>query len=254
MHPANARPGTAAPRVSSERAATGFSYTGTELDALASARNYYDLILDYFAPFIGRRVIEVGAGIGTFAQHLLARHAPEYLLLVEPADNNAPILERRFANDPVVETRQGYVEDFLDRAIADTAIAVNVLEHVAEERPFLEALARLLVPGGHVLVFVPAMPFLFGTLDVSFEHHRRYTKDTLAAAIRSSGLEPIMLRYVNSVGMVPWLVAGRILRRRTIRASHVRFYDRFVIPWLRLIERVVEPPVGQSLIAIARVP
>src|SRR5687768_16716978 len=88
-----------------------FSYSGRELDALASATNYYDAILDHFAGHVGQRVVEVGAGIGTFAEALRLRTGPSEMVLIEPATNNFPALRDRFGEDPHTQLIQGYLED-----------------------------------------------------------------------------------------------------------------------------------------------
>ncbi|HEX8241885.1 MAG TPA: hypothetical protein VF541_00260, partial [Longimicrobium sp.] len=82
--------------------ATEFTYSGRELDALAEARNYYDWISGRFAPYLGQRIVEAGAGIGTFTAHLLARAPGARVLALEPAENNHPHLARRFAAEPRV--------------------------------------------------------------------------------------------------------------------------------------------------------
>src|SRR5580765_3546611 len=93
---------------------TEFTYSGTELDAVAEASNYYDWIVDSFAGSLGKRIVEAGAGIGTVSQLILDTAAPEALLLVEPARNNIPELQRRFSRDPRVRVFQGYLDEIGD--------------------------------------------------------------------------------------------------------------------------------------------
>src|SRR5262245_10114549 len=155
---------------------TVFSYSGTELTALAGAHNYYRWILRRFAPYLGRFLVEVGAGVGTFSRLLLDESRPRRLMLVEPADNLAPLLRSRFDGDSRVEVVHGYLEDVPPDVVADAIVAVNVLEHVADERAFLDAAARALAPEGSLLLLVPAGPWLFGALDEEFGHFRRYTR------------------------------------------------------------------------------
>jgi SAM-dependent methyltransferase len=233
-------------------AAAAFTYSGEELDALAGARNYYRWIVRRFSPFLGQRVVEVGAGIGTFAEHLLDS-APEIdLTLVEPAANNYPHLRARFADRPHVRIRHGYLEDAGEPESADSIVAVNVMEHVRDDAAFVEAAHRLLAPGGHLLLFVPAVPAIYGSLDRAFEHFRRYTRPVLAERLRGAGLEPLRVQYTNLPGVAAWWLSGKVLRRRTVSARDARLYDRWVIPWVQALERVWTPPVGQSLIAVAR--
>jgi SAM-dependent methyltransferase len=231
-----------------------FVYSGQELDALAGARNYYRWIVSRFAPFLGRRIMEVGAGIGTFTTHLL-RTAPEArVLVVEPADNNFPQLARRFAAEPRVTARQGYLDDSLEPAAADSVVAVNVMEHVEDDAGFLRGAFRALKPGGHVLLLVPALPSLFGSLDRAFEHYRRYTRPVLSARLREAGFELVELRYMNLPGVAAWWLVGKVLRRRTVGPAEARLYDRWVMPVVRAVESRVAPPLGQTLLAIARKP
>jgi SAM-dependent methyltransferase len=230
----------------------GFTYSGEELDALAGAVNYYRWIVRRFAPYLGRRVVEVGAGIGTFAEHLLAAAPETELTLVEPAANNYPHLQRRFADRPRVRTVQGYLPDAGPAGSADAVVAVNVMEHVRDDDAFLAEAHRLLAPGGHALLFVPALPAIFGTLDEAFEHFRRYTRPVLRQRLRGAGFTPLRVAYTNLPGVAAWWLSGKVLRRRTVSARDARVYDRWVIPWVQAMERVWTPPVGQSLIAVAR--
>lgn len=219
---------------------------------MAGAVNYYRWVVRRFAPYLGRRVVEAGAGIGTFAGHLREAVPDAELTLVEPADNNYPHLRARFAGDARVRTVQGYLEAAGARESADSVVAVNVLEHVHDDAAFLAAAHRLLAPGGHLLLFVPALPALYGTLDEAFEHVRRYTRAGLDGRLRGAGFRPVRLHYTNLPGVAAWWLSGRVLRRRTVTARDAKLYDRWITPWTSALERVWTPPLGQSLIAVAR--
>jgi SAM-dependent methyltransferase len=232
----------------------GFSYSGTELDAVAEATNYYDWILDSFAPHIGQRCVEAGAGIGTVSKLLLARASLRALTLIEPAANNVPILRERFAGDSRVKVYHGYLEDLTRSLKSDSIIAVNVLEHVEKDDAFLKASFNILAPGGALLLLVPALPAIFGSLDRAFDHFRRYTRSGIREQLLDAGFEIERLSYLNTLGVAAWFVSGRIFRRSTLARSQVRFYDRLVIPWLRAVEKRFPAPIGQSLLAIARRP
>ncbi|MGQ0712517.1 MAG: class I SAM-dependent methyltransferase [Gemmatimonadaceae bacterium] len=232
--------------------APAFAYSGTELDALTEARNYYQMLIRRFAPHLGRRVIEVGAGIGTFAAALLENVEVDQLTLIEPAHNNYPLLRDRFVRDSRVRTLPGYLEAHASTLSGDALVAVNVLEHVEDDVAFLRAARSVLAPErGRLLLFVPALPWLYGTLDSAFDHYRRYTRRMLRERLAAAGFAPLVLRYVNLPGVLGWFIAGRILRRTTLTPRAVRLYDRFVLPLTTMIESVWEPPLGQSLLAIA---
>lgn len=228
-----------------------FSYSRAELEALSEAKNYYRSIAGHFAPYVGKRIIEVGAGIGTFSEVLLNGTNGSELFLVEPADNLRSPLQERFSKDMRVTIANGYLEDITTRLAADSVVVVNVLEHVADDQAFLQAAHRLLVPGGAILIFTPALPQLYGTLDQAFGHVQRYSKSSLASKLQRIGFRLLHLRYFNFPGVIAWFLAGKVLRRKLLRPADIRLYDRWVVPWASKLERKWEPPLGQSLIAIA---
>ena len=229
-----------------------FSYTGTELDALTEAKNYYRWVIDRFEPFLGKRVIEVGAGIGTFSQSLLTDTAIAELVMVEPGENLFPLLQKRFADEPRATVVHGYFQDLEAGATADSVVLVNVLEHVSEDMVLLGDVNEVLVPGGTLLLLVPALSWIYGTLDDAFGHHRRYDKTSLASKLQTTGFQLLHLSYLNLPGIVGWWLTGRVLRCRTLKPRQVRLYDRWVIPWLSKLEARWQPPFGQSLLAVAR--
>lgn len=231
-----------------------FSYSGTELDAVAEAVNYYDWIMDSFAGHVGERAIEAGAGTGTVSDLILKRVRPRQLTLVEPATNNVPTLRKRFAGDPRVSIHHGYLQDLVGSLKVDSVLAVNVLEHVEKDDEFLKAAYDLLNPRGALLLLVPATPAIFGSLDRAFEHYRRYTRSGIQRSVLTAGFEIEKLDYLNLLGVAAWFVSGRVLQRTTLGRGQVRFYDRWVIPVLRRIESVIPVPIGQSLLVIARKP
>jgi SAM-dependent methyltransferase len=231
---------------------SSFWYSGTELDALAEAHNYYRWILSYFTPHIGTSVVEIGAGLGTFSACLLSATSLRRITLIEPADNLFPLLKRRFVDDLRVEVRKGYLEDFAVSLRVDTVVKVNVLEHAENDAEMLRLIHEVLLPGGRILLFTPALPFLYGTLDKKFEHYRRYTKGELRSKIEEAGFRLHEIRYFNLLGVISWFLLGKVLRRKTIRPGGVKLYDRWVVPWLSRLERRWEPPLGQNLLAIGQ--
>jgi 2-polyprenyl-3-methyl-5-hydroxy-6-metoxy-1,4-benzoquinol methylase len=233
---------------------TAFSYASDELDAMAGATNYYEWILDRFRPYLGRRIMEVGAGIGTFSEYLAGAQPGAELTLLEPAENNVPRLRERFEQRPGVTVRQGVLDGNVEAGCADSVVAVNVLEHVPDDTGFVASAMQALGPGGHLVLFVPAGPGIFGTLDEAFEHYRRYTRKELGSLLTGAGFQLQELRYTNLPGVLAWWLTGRVLRRRTVSPGAARTYDRLVIPWLRRLETVWTPPAGQSLFAVGRKP
>ena len=231
-----------------------FSYPGTELEALFQSKNYYRWIMRHFSPYVGRHIAEVGAGVGTFSEALASRSSFSELYLFEPAANLVGALRKRFGARDRVTVIEGFFEDYDELGPVDSIITVNVLEHMEEDEAFMRRAMAKLVPGGYLLVFVPALPALFGSLDRAFEHYRRYTRRSLAKKLVGAGFRVEKLQYLNFPGIISWFIAGRVLRRRTLRPAQMWVYDRLVVSWVSKLEWLIPPPVGQNLVAVARKP
>jgi SAM-dependent methyltransferase len=238
-------------------AVTTIDYASSELDAMARARNYYRWILSAWRPHLGRVVVEFGAGIGTFSARLLEEPRVDRLFLVEPAPALHGRLATRFRDIDRVRVIPGILHDAADALTSvevDSIVSVNVLEHIHDDVGTLRAAHDILRPGGRLFIFVPAFQFLYGSLDRAFGHVRRYTKRSLVALLESQGYEIVASRYMNLLGTVSWLMAGRVLRRHTLAPEAVALADRTLIPLSAGLERWFRPPFGQNVMVIARKP
>lgn len=208
------------------------------------------------AKFVGGEVAEVGAGIGTFSERLLADGRVTRLLLIEPEPPCAEILARTYASDPRVTVTRDTLPDspaLRDRAgKIDFLLCQNVLEHIEEELPALRAMAHALRPGGHLSLLVPAHPQLFGNLDRVYGHYRRYTRERVSRVVAAAGLEIEDLYSFNLLGVPGWWL-NRYRRSPGISPGALRAYETLLLLW-QPIERRRRPPWGLSLIAHARKP
>lgn len=236
-------------------------YDGHDLEALTDLPHYVGWIARGFAGHLGGRVLEVGAGTGNFALAYADRVSEAVLL--EPAQNLYPLLAARFADRPHVRPVRGLLEEWCQRAPSrggpsgepfDTALMVNVLEHIADDQGTVRRLAGLLRPGGKLLVFVPALPWLYGSLDACVHHFRRYTRSSLERLMRRAGLDVLSLRFFDVAGILPWLVAGRVLKQRGFNATAAWLYDRVVVPLASRLEQWLPVPLGKNLICVAQRP
>jgi SAM-dependent methyltransferase len=226
-----------------------------DLEELARARRLCDWMLEQFAPRVGPSSLEVGAGIGTFSERLLERGV-ERLLLVEPEDECVSALRRRFGGDPRVtvagEELPGAPSLVATRGEWDFVLCQNVLEHIADDRAAVRAMAGALRPDGRLTILVPAHPRLFGSLDAAFGHHRRYTPERLREVVEGAGLVVEDLYAFNLLGIAGWWMKNRRSAGR-IGAGSLRAYEALVRLW-RPLERRMRLPWGLSLIAHARKP
>jgi SAM-dependent methyltransferase len=226
-----------------------------DLEKLREARGLTNWMFEQFEPSVGGRVLEIGAGIGTFSELLLARPVTE-VTLMEPYLPCVEVLRGEFGDRPGVAIVQEALPDspYLAQArdSLDFILCQNVLEHVEDHAAALDAIAHGLRPGGCLGLLVPAHPRLFGKLDETYGHYRRYTRPMLRDLIERAGLQIDDLYSFNALGIPGWWVQSR---RGTAELSSraLSAYELLLHAW-KPLEARVRPPWGLSLIVRARKP
>jgi SAM-dependent methyltransferase len=224
---------------------------------MAEMRHYPRYLFNQIAPFLGRRIVEIGVGFGTYTPWLLERGE------VFAADTDEECLGHvrdRFACDRLHVERldlgdpQGLEGCAAFRA--DSVVCINVLEHIADDAAALRGLYGIVEPGGALCLIVPAHPALFGRMDAEAGHHRRYTRASVRELLTATGWRVESCRYVNALGAAGWWVHNRL---RTTAGLHdraancqIRCSDR----WLPLVARFTDPLLGRlcglSVLAVGR--
>jgi 2-polyprenyl-3-methyl-5-hydroxy-6-metoxy-1,4-benzoquinol methylase len=207
-------------------------------------------VYNTIAPHIGRSVLEVGSGIGTFSKYFLSRCERLHLTDYRPAFLD--LLRERFGDLPHVRF------DFLDLerppfqledGNPDTIICLNVLEHIEDDVAALRGLAAMLGSSGRLILQVPNYPGLYGSLDESYGHRRRYSPRSLRAALETAGFELTVLRRFDPFAIPGWIAVNNLARARQLNRRALSAYDALV-PWLRPFD-FLSRVAGLSLIACA---
>jgi len=215
------------------------------------AANYNAWLFDRARPYLGRRVLDAGAGSGTFTAP--AAEMADLVVAAEPDPLFADMLRRQFAGRDDVVVLEAGGEDLRPEALpapVDSVICFNVLEHIRDDERALESMRGVLAPDGALLLLVPAHRALFGETDRAVGHERRYTVASLRARLDRAGFAVEDIRYVNPLGALGWLVSSRILKRRLVPERSLRIYD-VAVPALRTLDRF-RLPFGLSVWAVAR--
>jgi SAM-dependent methyltransferase len=222
---------------------------------MTKAKRYFAWQSEVSRSALGKRVLEVGCGLGNFTEHLLDRE----LVVGLDIDPHCVALHReRFAQHANVRQMILDAQDpaFLElrRERIDSIACLNVLEHIEDDRLTLARFAAVLPPGGRVVLLIPAFRALYGPIDANLGHYRRYTKRSLAETAAAAGLRPKTLRFMNVVGFFGWWANAKILRREEQSGGQIEMFDRFVVPVQAALERWIPPPVGQSIFAVLEKP
>jgi 2-polyprenyl-3-methyl-5-hydroxy-6-metoxy-1,4-benzoquinol methylase len=229
------------------------------LERFAQATRFNRWMFDTIQPYCKGHVLEVGSGIGNLSQYFLEKNfmltasdlREEYINIlhgkfgrhsnlagIKPIDLAAASFETRF---------QDLLQQF------DTVVALNVIEHIQDDGLAIGNCKKLLKPGGHLVVLVPAWKMLYNSFDVELGHYVRYNAGTLKKLLESQGMEVFHTRYFNSAGIVGWMINGSLFHKRLIPRKQLQVFDKLV-PVIKLIDAISFRKLGLSVLAVARKP
>lgn len=215
-----------------------------------NAPNYLSWVADSCRPYLGHRVLEVGAGLGAITARY--EHGRQ-VVANDLSPSCVQALHERFADHPNVRVEERDLRTLEPKPEFDSVLMVNVLEHIADDAGALQGLARVLVPGGNIVVYVPALNGLYGPWDKKIGHYRRYSVWRLREVFREAGLEPVELRWANFLAIPAWAAFGRGNVDDKERSGQLlSLWDRAVVPAARLLEERVRMPIGLNVLGVGR--
>jgi SAM-dependent methyltransferase len=223
-------------------------YTGVEnLEVMAEAHNYnawlVRMVLDHVRP--GARVLDFGAGSGTFAD--LIRRGGADLTCIEPDQTLRLMLQRQGFTTYAEPSEMPADHQF------DVIYSLNVLEHIEDDGAAVRTLSGRVCPGGVLLIYVPAFAVLYTAMDRRVGHVRRYRLRALTDLVRNAGLQVVQAKYVDCLGYAATLIY-RFLGDRTgaINLRALKAYDRLVFPVSRRLDRLFGRLFGKNALVVSR--
>ena len=236
---------------SQDALAHSYSYVGNELELFAEAVHWKRYFRSAIADRLVGDVLEVGAGIGETARHLLDGRQRSWLCL-EPDERLGTRLRAWVeAGDvaPLPTVQIGTTADLDPSSRFDTILYIDVLEHIEDDRAEIARAAKLLAPRGALIVLSPAFQQLFSDFDRSVGHFRRYTRASLAEVMPPS-LRQVRLRYLDSVGFLASLSNRALLRQALPTRRQIALWDRVMIPASRVLDPLLARSFGRSVLAV----
>jgi SAM-dependent methyltransferase len=219
---------------------------------LQDTKNYNNWIYDNIKSFIGQNVLEVGCGIGNITDFLIEKHAKVTGIDIEK-DFVDSALEKYCGRKNVKIIHGDFLKlSNLKKNHYDTVVMLNVLEHIKADGRVMQKIYSSLKKGGMAVILVPAMRFAYGELDRELGHYKRYEKNDMKKLFEDAGLKPERMFYMNFIGAFGWALNSRLFKRRSFPRRQTRIFDMFIVPVLKPLEALIRPPVGQSLIAVAK--
>jgi SAM-dependent methyltransferase len=222
------------------------------LHAFSYAPRFNRWMADTIRPYVGKRVLEIGAGMGNLTRQLCSGTA--YYIASDINMEHLQRLQNRLYGRRQLHTMVCDVTDPSDfESMADpvdTVVCLNVIEHVQDAVGALRNIHRALRSEGRAIILVPQGQEIYGTLDKVLGHHKRYSEDELRSVMNAAGFEVETILAFNRISRPGWYLNGRILKRERITHMQLRIFDRLVPLW-RKIDKYFPWP-STSIIAIGR--
>jgi SAM-dependent methyltransferase len=222
------------------------------LHSLAAAPKFNRWMADTIAPYVGKRVLEIGSGIGNLTRMLAPRRACYVASDID--SEHLARLKTRFQHRPNLRVAHCDLTDPADfeplAGCMDTVVCLNVLEHVEDDRAALRNIHRSLSAGGRAIILVPHDQRIYGTLDKALGHFRRYTHEELRSRMEESGFRVDRILEFNRISRPAWHFSGRVLNRETLGYWQLKLFDRTVWLWRSLDSLLPWPPTSIIVIGV----
>jgi len=221
------------------------------LHALSKAPRFNRWMGDTIRPYIGERVLEIGAGIGNLTRVLIPR--VKCYVAGDIDGEHLARLTTRFQHRHNLQVRHCDLANPADFAglagTIDSVVCLNVLEHIEDDLQGLRNIHTALRTGGRAIILVPHGQEIFGTLDTALGHYRRYSHQELTEKMESTGFRVERVLNFNRISRPGWYLNGTILKRTTLGGMQLKMFDRLVWLWRLIDPHLPWPPT--SIIAIA---
>jgi ubiquinone/menaquinone biosynthesis C-methylase UbiE len=230
-------------------------FIAEDLAQMQLAPNYFNWMFSLIRPYLGKRILEIGSGIGSFTLEFLK--IGDFVCGIEPNPSCVNVLKEKFAGEKRLKIISKTLEDCDPQALQssrfDTLVCCNVLEHIEDDRQAMLGFQRILRgTGGKIILWVPAMPCAYGSIDKAVGHFRRYSKEAIYSLMKDAGIKTFSHRYVNMLGFLGWYVNAHFQKRTKQSDSQIKFFNALV-PCFSKIEQIISPPFGMSLLIVADV-
>jgi 2-polyprenyl-3-methyl-5-hydroxy-6-metoxy-1,4-benzoquinol methylase len=229
------------------------------LESLSAVDQLNNWMFESIRPFVKGRILEIGSGIGNISDCFVKNNQP--ITLSDYSDHYCNYLDKKFANQPLIQDI--FQIDLADVDFDDnynlllekfdTVFALNVVEHIQDDHLAIANCKKLLKPGGHLIILVPAYQTLYNGFDVELEHFRRYTRKTVTQLFNSQKMNILHTWYFNMAGILGWFVSGTILRKKQLPSGQLSFYNKLV-PIFRILDRITFNKFGLSVIIVGKKP
>jgi len=222
-----------------------FSSGSENLSIMKDAPNY----LTYIAKLVNRYIssegitVDFGAGNGLQSSFMCRPHDRYFCVDNDPRMQD----ELRELGYQVSSSLNTFKSNSVE-----TVVSVNCLEHIERDDTVISEILNILKVDGKVVIYVPALPFLFSEMDRKVGHYRRYTKKSLVALFSESEFEINKVMYVDVLGIFATILYKYLpTDSASTSKKGLKFFDRFLVPGTILLDRFIRYGIGKNLLIVA---
>lgn len=230
------------------------NYTANDnLAVMKAAKNYNQFLIDSILSVTQKRntqsILDFGCNDGFFME------------CVTKARPSLQACGIEIDEESLEKCKQKGLQVTTDLARLDTRFDViyslNTLEHIEKDCDILKLMHDKLSDGGYLYIYVPALMFLFSSMDKKVGHFRRYTQKELARKLSECGFEVERAEYCDSLGVLAtllYIVKDKLGKNNqgNINKNLLVLYDR-IFPISRLLDKLLfKHFLGKNVFAVAR--
>jgi SAM-dependent methyltransferase len=200
-------------------------------------------------------VLEIGSGIGNFTKKIINLDSVKSITCYEIDKDCCNEFDQNILRGDNSSKVTFYEMDFNKSNLTrqfDFIFSFNVLEHIKDDQKTLHLISKYLKPGASLILYLPAMNCLYGSIDRELGHYRRYNKSMIRELFRQVPIKIEKLKYFNTIGALGWLYTNRVLNKNAQSPEMVAFYDKYVFPPMSYVERFLPTFFGANLFVKAK--
>ncbi len=219
------------------------------LESMSQAMWYNKFTLSLFSKYLSGEILEIGCGIGNFTKDLSG-----YGRVTAIDIEKEYIKKTKNSLKSRVSVGLGNIEKgeyFFKNKKFNSVVCLNVLEHIENDDRALENIYKLLNKDGYLILQVPGHKFLYGSIDKSIGHYRRYNLSDLKKKLEGKGFKIVESKKFNLLGSIGWFISGKLLNKVVVEEGKIKIFNK-IAPLILPLERIIEPPIGISALVIAQ--
>jgi Methyltransferase small domain. len=222
-------------------------YPGEELDNFDKATVWRKYIYFEIKKFISGKVLEVGAGIGSFTNNYM--NMIEDITLSEVDKDNFEIIKNKFKNHKIDITRKTTNEI---NTKFDTIMYLNVLEHIEKDKEEIKTAISRLNSKGHLIILVPAHNRLYSKFDEAVGHFKRYEINFF----KNLSLENCKIKkviYLDAMGYFLYYLNKIFFSEETYPSKlKIFIWDKIFTPLTFILDKLLLNKFGKNILYIVK--